>query len=173
MNWPGPWPEPKPFFRNVLGLKYGGWGVPLPPSVSRLADTERQAGLRCVDEDVVAVADGAVEDLGGERVLDQALDGALERAGPVGAVVAGFEDGLARGGGELDGDLAVGQQLVEVGEAKVDDVFELLFAERMEDHHVVDAVEELGAEVLAQHAHDAFAGFGETLFALGPGCCEL
>ena len=50
---------------------------------------------------------------------------------------------------------------------------QLLFAERVEDHDVVDAVEELGAEVLAQHAHHALAGFGEAFFALGPGGCEL
>ena len=59
---------------------------------------------------------GRVEFVG---ILDEALDGALEGARSVGAVVAGFEDGLARGGREVDGDLAVGEQLVQVGEAEI------------------------------------------------------
>src|ERR1035441_10600228 len=87
-------------------------------SLGRLAYVEGQAALRGVDEDVVAVADCAVEDLCGERVLHQALDGALQWPRSVGAVVAGFEDGLARGSRQLDGDLAVGQQLLQVREAK-------------------------------------------------------
>ena len=48
---------------------------------------------------MVGGADGAVEDLDGEGILDEALDGALQGACSVGAVVAGFEDELARGGG--------------------------------------------------------------------------
>ena len=62
------------------------------------SDREGQRALASVNRNVVAVEDGAVEDLDRERVLDQALDGALERTGSVGAVVAGFEDRLARGG---------------------------------------------------------------------------
>jgi hypothetical protein len=61
----------------------------------------------------------------------------------------------------------------ELGEAEVDDVGELLFAEGVEDDDIVDAVEELGAEVLAQDAHDALGGLGEAFFALGPGGGEL
>src|SRR5450631_1322324 len=118
-----------------------------------VADVEGQARLRCVDCDLVAVADAAIEDLSGERILDQALDGALERTGSVGAIVAGFEDGLARGRRQVDGDLAIGQQLLQVSEAEIDDVRELLFAEWMEDDYIVDTVEKLGAEVLAQYSH--------------------
>ena len=62
----------------------------------------------------------------------------------------------------------IGEELLEVRESQVDDVLQLLFAERVEDHHVVDAVEELRAEVLAQDSHDALAGFLEAVFALGP-----
>ena len=58
---------------------------------------------------MVAVADGAVEDFDGEGVLDEALDGALEGARSVGAVVAGFEDGLARGGSEQEGEEDCGE----------------------------------------------------------------
>jgi len=45
-----------------------------------------------VDLDLVAVEDAAIEDAHGQGVLYEALDGALQRAGTVGAVVAGFED---------------------------------------------------------------------------------
>ena len=147
------------------------WGS--ASSVVRFGDGEGEGGFGGVDGDVVAVADGAVEDFDGEGVLDEALDGALEGAGSVGAVVAGFEDELARGGGEGEGDLAVGEHTGELGEAEVDDAGELLFAERMEDDDVVDAVEELGAEVLAQDGEDALGGLGESFFALGPGGGEL
>ena len=44
----------------------------------------RQIG---VDDDVVAVQYLAVEDLHGQRVLNQALDGTLERASAVGRIV--------------------------------------------------------------------------------------
>jgi len=78
---------------------------------------------------VVGGADGAVEDFGWRGVLDEALDGALQGARSVGAVVAGFEDEPARGGGEGEGDLAVGEHGGQLGEAEVDDAGELLFAE--------------------------------------------
>ena len=58
-------------------------------------DGESQGGFGGVDEDVVGGADGAVEDFDGEGVLYEALDGSLEGACSVGAVVAGFEDGFA------------------------------------------------------------------------------
>ena len=57
--------------------------------------------------------------------------------------------------------------------AEIDDVVELVFAEGVEDDDVVDAVEELGAEVLAQVIHYAFFGFFEAVFAAGPGSCKL
>jgi hypothetical protein len=52
-------------------------------------------------------------------------------------------------------------------------VGKLFFTERVEDDDVVDAVEEFGAEVLAQDAHDALGGLGEAFVALGPCCGEL
>ena len=126
-----------------------------------------------VDDDAIAVEDAAVEDAHGERVLHEALNGALERAGTVGAVVAGVEDGFFGGGGELECDFAVAQEFAEVVEAEVDDVGEVRFAERVEDHDVIDAVEELGAELLAELAENTFFCFSEAVFAFGPGGGEL
>ena len=64
-----------------------------------------------VDADVRAVQDFAVEDLDGERVLDHALQGALERTRAVGRIGAGGQDELARGLGEFERDGAVFKQL--------------------------------------------------------------
>ena len=114
----------------------------------------------------------ALQDAHGQRVLHQALDGALERPGAVGAVVAGLEDGFARGVGELERDSAVEQELAQVVEAQVDDMRELRLAQRMEDHDVVHAVEELGAEVLLQRVHHTRLGFLEAFLAFSPGCVE-
>ena len=72
-------------------------------------DNEGDRSLRVgVQRHVVAVQHGAVEDLHRQRVLHQALDGALERARSVGAVVAGLEDRRARRVGEFKRDVAVG-----------------------------------------------------------------
>ena len=50
--------------------------------------------------------------------------------------------------GQLERDLAIGQQLLQIREPQIDDVGQLLFAQRTEDDDVVDAVEELRPEAL-------------------------
>jgi hypothetical protein len=54
-------------------------------------------------------------------------------------------------------DAAVGEQVLHVLKPQADDVRELGFAERAEEHDVVDAIEELGAEVLFEDVGDFFA----------------
>ena len=60
--------------------------------VCGFGDGEGEGEFGGVNGDVVAMADGAVEDFDDERVLNEALDGALEGARSVGPVVAGFQD---------------------------------------------------------------------------------
>jgi hypothetical protein len=78
------------------------------------------------------------------------LNGALERAGAVGGIVAGADQNGAGGIGELEGDVAVGQPGAQAAKLDLDDFLELVFIEAMENDDFVDAVEEFGAEVIAQ-----------------------
>ena len=103
-----------------------------------------------VDDDVVAVQHFAVENLHGQRILHQLLDRALQRARAEIRIVAFGEEQLFRGVGELERNLAVGQQAAHVFEPQLDDLDQLLFAQRAEDDDVVDAVQELGPEVRVQ-----------------------
>src|SRR5262245_14640698 len=78
-----------------------------------LALLERQGLAVAVDDHVIAGFELAGEHLGGERILNEALDGALEWSGAIGGIVPGVGDGLSGGLGELDGDLAAGEQLAQ------------------------------------------------------------
>ena len=100
---------------------------------------------------------GARDDLLRQRRFDLLLDGALERPRAVHRVVAAVRQIVARGVGEVEGEVAVGQPLLEPAELDVDDLPDVVALERVEDDDVVDAVQELGAEVLAQRLHHLVA----------------
>ena len=125
--------------------------------VYEFADVEGEAALAGIDHNMVAMPHRAVEDLHGERVLHQPLDRALQRTRSIRAVVAGFEDRLARGCVSSMVILRSASSFSRSARRRSMMCGQLLFAERMEDHDVVDAVEELRTEVLAQHTHDALA----------------
>src|SRR5206468_8465185 len=113
---------------------------------------ERERVARGVDDHGVTLDELVLEQPEGERVLNQALDGALERPRPKRRVVAlPAEERLGRVGDiELD---ALGPETpLEVAELDLDDPSDLRAPERVEDHDLVDPVEELrpqrGAELL-------------------------
>src|SRR5450432_842958 len=112
----------------------------------------RGAGLTraAVDDDRVARRERAREQQARERILDVARDGALERPRAEHRVVALVGQERARRGQKLDLELAVAQQLAQALELQVDDPVELAAQESMKDDDVVDAVQELGPEGLAQ-----------------------
>src|SRR6266568_9678125 len=97
-------------------------GALAPPEVERLA-----CALR--DHDVVARLELAPQDLLRQRILDEALDGALERAGAVDGIVPGVRDGLSRRLGELDGELAVLEELPQPAELDLHDAADLVAPE--------------------------------------------
>ncbi len=118
-------------------------------------DVEQDPGSRC---------DLAREDLGGERILDQALDGTLQRPGAeirVEALTRQQPGGLLGG---LDLETLVGDQPIEVGELDVDDLFDVFLGEAVENQHVIDAVEKLGSKVLLE------LGLDQSFHALGLRC---
>src|SRR5436190_22338378 len=110
-------------------------------------------GLR-VDDDDLAGAELLVEELLGQHVLDVALDGPTQRPGAEGGVVAlvGHEAlGRRR---ELDADALAGELLLRAGDEQVDDLRDLVLAELVEHDRLVDAVQELGTEVLLEGVVD-------------------
>ncbi len=102
-----------------------------------------------VEQDPGAGCDLAGEDHGGERILDQALDRALQWPGAEVGIEAlmGQQPGGRLGG--LDLETLIGEQPIEVGELDVDDLFHVGFGEAVEDQDVVDTVEELRTSGLA------------------------
>jgi len=109
-----------------------------------------------IDAHVRAVQDFAIEDLDGERVLDHALQRTLERTRAVGCI--GTRARMSwRADSVSSSEMARLQAACHVVEAQVENVAHLRGSERAEDHDIVDAVEELGPEVLAQDAHDGLA----------------
>src|SRR5882672_587017 len=107
------------------------------------------ARLEDIDENGLAVTDFAFQDAASERRFDLALDRAFERARAVIRVVARADQMRARGVGQLQFDVAFGQALSQPVELYLDDLFEALFRERVEDDDLVHAVQEFGPEVAA------------------------
>src|SRR5881628_2887490 len=76
----------------------------------------------------------------GQRVLEQPLDGALQRPGPVHRVVSLGDDQLLRPGRHLEAGLAIGQQPSEAADLQVHDLADVISRQRPEDDHVVHPV---------------------------------
>ena len=85
------------------------------------------------------------------------LDGSLQRPRTVDRVEALPGEELLRRVRELELDLALGQAGPKSTQLDVDDLLDVVSTERIEDHDLVDTVEELRAEVLANCFHDALA----------------
>src|SRR6185295_11314399 len=111
---------------------------------------ESQLALRIpVDHDVVAFAELPFQNRHRQRILQQALDRALQWARAKRRIIAFGGQHFPRRGRELERELSFAEQGFEPLELEIDDVLDLLFAERAEDDDVVDTIEELGAEMLA------------------------
>src|SRR5208282_2855819 len=90
----------------------------------------------------------AVEQLHGERILNEPLDSALQRARPELRIVPFAEEQLVGFLRQGDLDFSLRELTAEVLKLQVDDLLDFLLAERVEDHDFIDAVQELRAEVL-------------------------
>ena len=85
-----------------------------------------------------------------ERVLDEPLDRALERPRAVRRIPALLGEQLLRLVRDLELDPPLREPLAQPRELQLDDVGELLARQRLEDDDLVDAVQELGPEAVAQ-----------------------
>src|SRR5882724_8277576 len=121
--------------------------------LGRRAPLEDELVAVGVDGHSVAFGELVLENLERQRVLDQPLDRPLERPRPERRVVALAGDDRFRGLGDLEPDAPGGQAPTQVLELDVDDTLDLLPAERREDHDLVDPVEELRTQRVAQLLH--------------------
>src|SRR5437867_4441177 len=85
-----------------------------------------------------------------ERVLEQPLDGALQRPRPVHRVVSVGDDPLLRGRRHVQAEFAISHELREPRNLQVHDLPDVVARKRPENDRIVHAVQELGAERLAQ-----------------------
>src|ERR1700739_4884877 len=95
--------------------------------------------------------DGAVADIAGHQGtsdpgLDLAADEPAQRAGAVDRVEALLRDVPAGLLADLEGHLPVGEPGPQVVEHQVDDALDLRQGQRLEQHDLIQAVQELGPE---------------------------
>ena len=123
---------------------------PFAPGVPRELHRERELLAVQAHLDGGALGVAVAQQRFGERILDLLQDGPAEGARAQGGLVAQIDQAQLGLFGELEGDAAIGQELVQAAQLDVDDLAQVDLGQRAEDHHVVDAVQELGAEELAQ-----------------------
>src|SRR5262245_54409043 len=100
-----------------------------------------------VDHYGVAIAERTFEELDRQRVLNQVLNGAFERAGSERRIVAFGRDQVSGRGTDLEADTTFGQQVAQAGQLQFNDVTKLFPVQWSEYNDVVHAVQEFGAEM--------------------------
>src|ERR1017187_4338783 len=132
--------------------------------------SERERGVGFpgrVHQDGVAFGEAAGDQLEGQRILDQPLDGALHGTGAVLRVVPFGDDAVLGGGGDFEFQLAVLEQFAHVDELDIDDPRQMFAGQRVKHNDIVNAVEKLRPELLFERFEQAFAGFlGMGVFAV-------
>ena len=109
-----------------------------------LAESCRAAHDLGFDADGVAGVEFAAQQGFGERVFHALLDDAAQRAGAEDGVIALFAEPILRIVGELDCYATDGQAPSDLHKLQFDNPADVRLRQGMEDHGVVDAVEELG-----------------------------
>src|ERR671915_449579 len=124
-------------------------------------------GVVGLDDDLGAVGDLALQDHLAHRVLDHALQDALQGPRAERRVIARVGELVEGGGRELDADLALDHLHSQALDLDLDDLAHVLALELVEDDDLVDPVEQLGTEDLAQLARDPALHLlvGETFLA--------
>src|SRR5579864_1341965 len=120
-----------------------------------------------VDHDVIPVENFSIENLQGEGILNQLLDRPLQRTRAEVRIVPLREQQFFRAIGQFERDLALGEQATYVFQPQLDDLHQLLLAQRTEDDDVIDAVQELWLEVRMELVHYLLGDVFEPGFVLG------
>ena len=119
---------------------------------------------------VVALGELAGEDPSRQGILELPLERPPQRPRPVDRVVALPREVAERGIGHFQVHAGLGQPALHAGGQQSDDLAQLRLVERPEDDDLVDAVEELRPEVLAELEPDVLGG---ALERVGPGLGRL
>src|SRR6185295_10090221 len=129
-----------------------GEGWPLRTHRLRQARTTResQSVTLTLDPNNVTRTILALQDLERNRILQQPLNGALEGPGSENRIVSLLRQELPRLRRDLETQVARGDQLLQVSQLKLNDAKDVLPAQLVEDDHVVDSIQELGPEIVAQ-----------------------
>ena len=98
---------------------------------------ELQRPVEIVDDDVVAADELALQDLLRERVLELALDRALERPRAVDRIEADVAEQVEGAVADLELDAELGQALCQMPGLDARDAADVFATERMEDHEFV------------------------------------
>ena len=115
---------------------------------------DRQLPAFDVDCHGFAIGDAPFKDHPCERVLDFLLDHPLERARAIDRIITAIGQPASRILGQFHAELAVGQQLVEPLHLDIDNMVDLLAPQSVEEHRLVDPVDEFGPEMPANGVHD-------------------
>src|SRR5699024_8242891 len=143
--------------RRSVGTRSGEFVlhvVIIVPEVLGLDAFEDELGLAAlaldVDLDGLTPSDLLELDLPRQSVLDLELAGPAQRSGTQHSIVAALGEQVLRRIRDLDLHALVGKTAIEALEEEVDDLDDLFHAQLREHDRVIDAVEELGAEVLLE-----------------------
>src|SRR3954469_16311715 len=126
----------------------------MPLSPYCLSFFKLQSIAAAVDHHRVAFEEVALEHPERERIEHQPLNRALERPRAVDRIVSFTRELFLGRFGELDVNFPLLEAPDQTRNLNVDDPLQVLAIERMEEDDLVDAVEELGPEVVAQRLGD-------------------
>ena len=114
---------------------------------------EHQLAALRIHLDRIAIAEPAGQDRLRQRVLQLLLDRALERSRTVDRIEADVSEQLESLVAQFDADAALAQSLLQPAQLDPRDRLDLRLVQRVEDHDVVQPVDELRAEMRLHHAH--------------------
>ncbi len=141
--------------RGPVPAGRGGVGGRLGPRRRHGLKREALCVLVQFDADVVAVRNRAIEQRLREAVRHVPLHHALQRAGAEGRIVAAVGEPVLGVVGQLERQVVVlVRNPLDAPELDLDDLADVLAAERAEHHDVVDPVQEFGLHLAAQHLED-------------------
>src|SRR5882672_12069231 len=123
-----------------------------------LAEREVELVANPCDTHDTALGEASEQQFLGERLLDVLLDDAAERPRAEQRIVAALGEPFARLGTELDGDVAVGELLLELEDELVDDAPNGFRRQRLERDDGIEPI----AELRREHAVDRLMIVADT-----------
>src|SRR5690606_30738136 len=147
------WRRARPFDGYLSSAARGDFAERAQDPGFRAGLRQDQIAVFGGDLDRVAVAEAAFEDGGGDRVAELLLQDPLQRPRPVDGVVAALGEQVESFGADLEVDAPAFEAVSKRGHLDLHDLTKILPTQLVEDDDVVDAVEELGSELVADRTH--------------------